>query len=98
MMQALHHETTCRTKPVWLVLMIFLGVACATGQTARAGEPSAPSLDVVKARRTITDGGVDADFYYLDSTGRRKAVIILGGSEGGEALEQEHPAPAGALG
>ena len=53
--------------------------------------PYTTTFDQSLPGRTITENGLNADFFCADPEKLHKAVIILGGSEGGNIGAPMHP-------
>jgi hypothetical protein len=75
---------------VIIIVILLLGLAalllnaCTIYATRSILTPYEAHFDTSLPGRTITENGLNADFFCKDSGSPQKAVIILGGSEGGK--------------
>ncbi|MBI5035188.1 MAG: hypothetical protein HZB51_32075 [Chloroflexi bacterium] len=63
-----------------IILAILLIAQCSTPQANR----SSAAVQEMPFKQTITENGLDADFFCHPSDQPQRAIILLGGSEGGK--------------
>jgi dienelactone hydrolase len=71
-----------------IILAILLIAHCSTPQANR----SFAAVEEMSFKQTITENGLDADFFCRPSDQPQQAIILLGGSEGGKSWSNNRTA------